>query len=172
MNSESLTNVLTRQWRIVTGSKTVNPRNRMPETGASGSVGAPLEESGALPGNGLASHAARGPLPFIPFTLLNFVTLLKRSRRNIFFEKVISFFEMLRLELPRGLITQGAVKPFVIVVDFDILEQLATRNRLGIKNLSSWQTFAFKRAKERFGLRVGVGPELQPMQRIQNSIFG
>jgi hypothetical protein len=45
MNSESLTNVLTRQWRIVTGSKTVNPRNRMPETGASGSVGAPLEES-------------------------------------------------------------------------------------------------------------------------------
>ena len=53
MNSESSTNVLTRQWRIVTGSKTVNPRNRMPETGASGSVGAPLEESGALPGNGL-----------------------------------------------------------------------------------------------------------------------
>jgi len=52
MNSESLTNVLTRQWRIVAGSKTVNPRNRMPETGASGSVGAPLEESGALPGNG------------------------------------------------------------------------------------------------------------------------
>src|SRR5271165_6298320 len=52
MNSESLTNVLTRQWRIVTGSKTVNPRNRMPETGASGSVGAPLEESGALPGTG------------------------------------------------------------------------------------------------------------------------
>src|SRR5271166_2957344 len=35
MNSESLPNVLTRQWRIVTGSKTVNPRNRMPETGAS-----------------------------------------------------------------------------------------------------------------------------------------
>jgi hypothetical protein len=50
MNSESLTNVLTRRWRIVTGSKTVNSRNRMPETGASGSVGAPLEESGALPG--------------------------------------------------------------------------------------------------------------------------
>ena len=43
MNSESLTNVLTRQWRIVTGSETVNPRNRMPESGASGSVGAPLE---------------------------------------------------------------------------------------------------------------------------------
>src|SRR5271165_6798978 len=53
MNSESLTNVLTRQWRIVTGSKTVKPRNRMPESGASGSVGAPLEESEALPGNGL-----------------------------------------------------------------------------------------------------------------------
>ncbi len=51
MNSESLTNVLTQQWRIVTGSETVNPRNRMPERGASGSVGAPLEESGALPGN-------------------------------------------------------------------------------------------------------------------------
>ena len=51
MNSESLRNVLTRQWRIVAGSQTVNPRNRMPETGASGSVGAPLEESGALPGN-------------------------------------------------------------------------------------------------------------------------
>ena len=41
-----------------------------------------------------ASHAARGPLPFIPFTLLNFVTLLRRRRRNIFFEKVTSFFEM------------------------------------------------------------------------------
>ena len=27
MNSESLTNVLTRQWRIVTGCKTVNTRN-------------------------------------------------------------------------------------------------------------------------------------------------
>src|SRR6202007_1866766 len=51
MNSESSTNVLTQQWRIVTGSKPVKPRNRMPETGASGSVGAPLEESGALPGN-------------------------------------------------------------------------------------------------------------------------
>src|SRR5271165_5168714 len=51
MNSESLTNVLTRRWRIVTGSKTVNSRNRMPETGASGPVGAPLEESGALPGS-------------------------------------------------------------------------------------------------------------------------
>src|SRR5271169_1337511 len=59
MNSESLTNVLTRQWRIVTGSKTVNPRNRMPERGASGSVGAPLEESGALPGNGASLRAAR-----------------------------------------------------------------------------------------------------------------
>ena len=51
MNSESSTNVLTRQWRIVTGSETVNTRNRMPESGASGSVGAPLEESRALPGN-------------------------------------------------------------------------------------------------------------------------
>src|SRR5271166_1265660 len=59
MNSESLTNVLTRQWRIVTGSKTVNRRNRMPETGASGSVGAPLEESGALPGNALLPIRAR-----------------------------------------------------------------------------------------------------------------
>ena len=45
MNTESATNVLTRQWRIATCSKTVTPRNRMPETGASGSVGAPLEQS-------------------------------------------------------------------------------------------------------------------------------
>ena len=45
MNTESATNVLTRQWRIATYSKTVTPRNRMPETGASGSVGAPLEQS-------------------------------------------------------------------------------------------------------------------------------
>src|SRR6266576_441931 len=86
-----------------------------------------------------ASHAARGPLPFIPFTLLNFVTLLRRRRRNIFFEKVTSFFEMLHLELPRGLITQRTVQTFVIVVDFDILEQLTTRNRLGLKNLRRWQ---------------------------------
>ena len=35
----------------------------MPESGASGSVGAPLEESGALPGNG----APYGLPPFIPF---------------------------------------------------------------------------------------------------------
>ena len=45
MNTESATNVLTRQWRIATYSKTVTPRNRMPETGASGSVGAPSEQS-------------------------------------------------------------------------------------------------------------------------------
>src|ERR1700726_1667423 len=103
-----------------------------------------------------ASHAARGPLPFIPFTLLNFVRLLKRSRRSFFFEKAISFFAIFRLELPRGLITQRAVKAFVIVVDFDILEQLSARNRLGLENLISWQTFAFKRAKERLGLGVIV----------------
>src|SRR6266478_6732684 len=58
MNSESFRNVLTRQWRIATGRKTVKPRNRMPETGASGSVGAPLEESGALPGNGTSLRAS------------------------------------------------------------------------------------------------------------------
>jgi hypothetical protein len=45
MNTESATNVLTRQWRIATYGKTVTPRNRMPETGASGSVGPPLERS-------------------------------------------------------------------------------------------------------------------------------
>ncbi len=54
---------------------------------------------------------------------------------------------MLRLELPRGLITQRTVKTFVIVVGLDILEQLPARNRLGLKNLLSWQAFAFKRAK-------------------------
>src|SRR5260370_36238028 len=62
MNSESLTNVLTRQWRIVTGNKTVNPRNRMPATGASGSVGSPLEESGALPGKGLLPTSWAPPI--------------------------------------------------------------------------------------------------------------
>ena len=60
MNSESLANVSTRQWRIVTGSKTVNPRNRMPETGASGSVGAPFNNQRALPGNGIVP-AERAP---------------------------------------------------------------------------------------------------------------
>jgi len=73
MNSESSTNVLTRQWRIVTGSKTVNPRNRMPETGASGSVGAPLEESGALPGNGLL------PTSWVPSDIYS-VSRLSRLR--------------------------------------------------------------------------------------------
>ena len=34
----------------------------MPETGASGSVGAPLEESGALPGNSVLPLGKRGPL--------------------------------------------------------------------------------------------------------------
>ena len=69
MNSESLTNVLTRQWRIVTGSETVNPRNRMPETGASGSVGAPLEESGALPGNGLLPTLRVAPSIYSVYSL-------------------------------------------------------------------------------------------------------
>ena len=76
MNSESLTNVLTRQWRIVAGSKTVNPRNRMPETGASGSVGAPLEESGALPGNGLL------PLHLFRFSLEQ--TSLRAGKVTVF----------------------------------------------------------------------------------------
>jgi hypothetical protein len=62
-------------------------------------------------------------------------SLLRRSCHNIFFEKVTSFFEMLRLELSRGLITQRTVKTFVILVGFDILEQLSARNRLGLKNL-------------------------------------
>jgi hypothetical protein len=74
MNSESLTNVLTRQWRIVTGSETVNPRNRMPESGASGSVGAPLEESGALPGNRLL------PLDKLGVPSIYSVSLLSRLR--------------------------------------------------------------------------------------------
>src|ERR1700730_1456438 len=56
MNSESSTNVLTRQWRIVTGSETASPRNRMPERGASGSVGAPLNNLRALPGNSNPLH--------------------------------------------------------------------------------------------------------------------
>ena len=73
MNSESLTNVLTRQWRIVTGSKTVNPRNRMPERGASGSVGAPLEESGALPGTRCARPSAL--IPFFSGTPLGVARL-------------------------------------------------------------------------------------------------
>src|SRR5438132_4024916 len=68
MNSESFRNVLTRQWRIATGRKTVKPRNRMPETGASGSVGAPLEESGALPGNGIFPPKA-GPCHLFRFSL-------------------------------------------------------------------------------------------------------
>ena len=69
MNSESLTNVLTRQWRIATGSETVNPRNRMPESGASGSVGAPLEESGRYPATGHSPLSLRSgvALPFISF---------------------------------------------------------------------------------------------------------
>ena len=45
----------------------------MPETGASGSVGAPLEESGALPGNGILP-AGGGPLH------IYFVSLLIRLR--------------------------------------------------------------------------------------------
>src|SRR6266403_968531 len=92
----------------------------------------------------------------MPVTLWDFGTLLGRSCRDIFFENVTSFFEMLRLELPRGLITQRTVKTFVNVAGFDILEQLSTRNRLGLKNLIGGQTFAFKRAKERLGLGVIV----------------
>jgi len=59
---------------------------------------------------------------------------------------------MLRLELPRCLITQRAVKAFVVVVGFDILEQFSARNRLGLENLIGWQTFAFKRANLSFAV--------------------
>jgi hypothetical protein len=52
----------------------------MPETGASGSVGAPLEESGALPGNGrLPSLAALGG-PLHLFRLL--LDLCSRLRKG------------------------------------------------------------------------------------------
>jgi hypothetical protein len=83
MNSESLTNVLTRQWRIVTGSETVNPRNRMPESGASGSVGAPLEESGALPGNGL--------LPLDKLGVPSIYSVSRLSRRRSALGRLLSF---------------------------------------------------------------------------------
>jgi hypothetical protein len=53
------------------------------------------------------------------------------------------------------------VKTLVIVVDFDILEQFTTRNRLGLKELVGWQTFAFKRTKERFGLGVIIAVSLR-----------
>ena len=39
------TTVPQRSQGMSLGSETVNPRNRMPETSASGSVGAPLDES-------------------------------------------------------------------------------------------------------------------------------
>jgi hypothetical protein len=44
------------------------------------------------------------------------VTLLRERCRNIFFEKVIHFSEMLRFELLRGLVTQRAMKTFVIAL--------------------------------------------------------
>jgi hypothetical protein len=46
----------------------------MPESGASGSVGAPLEESGALPGNGLL------PLDKLGVPSIYSVSLLSRLR--------------------------------------------------------------------------------------------
>jgi hypothetical protein len=68
---------------------------------------------------------------------------------------------MLSLELLRALIAQRAVKTLVIVVDFDILEQFTTRNRLGLKDLIGWQTSVFKRTKERFGLCVIIAVSLR-----------
>src|SRR5271165_2342397 len=90
MNSESLTNVLTRRWRIVTGSKTVNSRNRMPETGASGPVGAPLEESGALPGNGLLPALGAGPFHLFRLHLDLRCDVLKKVTVTFPSEKVFS----------------------------------------------------------------------------------
>jgi hypothetical protein len=41
----------------------------MPESGASGSVGAPLEESGALPGNGILPAGGGAPAHLFRFFL-------------------------------------------------------------------------------------------------------
>jgi hypothetical protein len=79
MNTESATNVLTRQWRIATYSETVTPRNRMPETGASGSVGAPLEQSEG-------ATRQRFPLRTTPiYSVLSLSSLPLRTERSPYF---------------------------------------------------------------------------------------
>ena len=74
MNSESSTNVLTRQWRIATGRKTVNARNRMPETGASGSVGGAFGRA-VVPGQ---SAERKNGFTYLPSLM---ATCLARGKR-------------------------------------------------------------------------------------------
>ena len=91
MNTESATNVLTRQWRIATYSKTVTPRNRMPETGASGSVGAPFEQS---------EGAAR---PHCPLRASPIYSVLSLSLPPLRSERVTVFcFRLFRSLVPRS----------------------------------------------------------------------
>jgi hypothetical protein len=62
----------------------------MPETGASGSVGAPLEESGALPGNGLLPALRAGPFHLFRLHLDLRSDVLKKVTVTFPSEKVFS----------------------------------------------------------------------------------
>ena len=62
----------------------------MPETGASGSVGAPLEESGALPGNGLLPALGAGPFHLFRLHLDLRCDVLKKVAVTFPSEKVFS----------------------------------------------------------------------------------
>jgi hypothetical protein len=65
----------------------------MPETGASGSVGAPSEQSEGATRQQTASHACSVSLLFIPFTLLTSAALSAKAVTGTFSkDKVIFYF--------------------------------------------------------------------------------
>jgi hypothetical protein len=52
------------------------------------------------------------------------------------------------------LVTQAAVQPLVVIVDFDVLEELPARFGLRREGVIARESLGFQRAEERFGRRV------------------
>src|SRR5258708_16830576 len=91
---------------------------------------------------------------FIPFALLNYVTHSERSSCNFFFEKVVFSFTIAGFKLARRLITKRAMQTPIVVINFDVFEDLAASQRLAAKELPRWKPFRFYRAEERFTLAI------------------
>src|SRR5260370_15038843 len=103
-------------------------------------------QSGALhsrPQAGIKRHLPTGYPRFISFALLNYVTHSERSSCNFLCEKVVFSFSIAGFKLARRLITKRAMQTPIVVINFDVFEDLAASQRLGAKELGRWKTFRF-----------------------------
>src|SRR5258707_12552443 len=115
---------------------------------------------------GIKRQLPTGYPPFIPFALLNYVTVSERSSCNFFFEKGVFSFTIAGFKLARRLITKRAMQTPIVVINFDVFEDLAASQRLGAKELARWKTFRFQRAEERFSLRIIIAVSLRTHAQI------